>query len=428
MQLREEIEFILKMLEEGKITTEESAKLIETIQKPEKDEQYETVNEVMDNMADMSRHIGEMSAKLGKEIIGSYESAADGVTDKEARVLEGPLNPDSDIFISTTGRLRFTRLEENKRKVRISVRLDKDDVDRFDDIINFSSGEGCRFEVVDYEKPVHVEIWLPDMQFNKIVGIGKNGRIEFDMLNAESIELTSSNGKIVGKNSKADSIDIATSNAKIVLETCFGETLDIATSNGKINISDCAFEDSIDVATSNGAINMVDTVTSSVELATANGSIRFEGNRLNSCELATTNGKIFINGNEVYNDKVVSITAATSQGDVTVLVPGKMGAAFKADTHNSGSLQLGKFLRPVEWAEKDNKTKFEESKPRVAKNQKSYFREAWDLSMGEMRREMDRKPNNLVYAVGESKSGRRGDTYTELNLKTTMGNISIGWC
>jgi len=215
--MREEIELILKMLEESKISTEESAKLIEAIQKPEDNEQYETVNDVMDSMADMSKLIGEMSAKLGKEIISSYESAATGVVDKEARVLEGPLNPDSDIYVSTTGRLRFTRLEENKRKVRISVRLDQDDVDKFDDIIKFSSGEGCRFEVVDYEKPVHVEIWLPDMQFNKIVGIGKNGRIEFDMLNAESIELASSNGKIIGKNTKAETIDIATSNAKIVL-------------------------------------------------------------------------------------------------------------------------------------------------------------------------------------------------------------------
>ena len=425
--MREEIELILKMLEEGKISTEESAKLIEAIQKPEDNEQYETVNDVMDSMADMSKHIGEMSAKLGKEIISSYESAATGVVDKEARVLEGPLNPDSDIYISTTGRLRFTRLEENKRKVRISVRLDQDDVDKFDDIIKFSSGEGCRFEVVGYEKPVHVEIWLPDMQFNKIVGIGKNGRIEFDMLNAESIELASSNGKIIGKNTKAETIDIATSNAKIVLETCFGETLDIATSNGKINISDCAFEDSIEAATSNGAINMVDTVTSSVELATANGPIRFEGNKLNSCELVTTNGKIFIKGNDVYNDKVVDIMATTSQGDVTVLVPGNMGAAFKADTHNSGNIQLGKFLKPVEWKVRDGKNIFEEQAPKESRKSKTYFREAWEMSMNEMGRQFDKKPDNLVYAVGESKWGRRGDTYSELNLKTTMGNISIGW-
>jgi len=45
-----------------------------------------------------------------------------------------------------------------------------------------------------------------------------------------------------------------------------------------------------------------------------------------------------------------------------------------------------------------------------------------------MRREIDRNMENLVYAEGESKSGRRGDTYTELKLETTMGGISIGWC
>ena len=66
--MREELELILKMLEEGKITTEESAKLIEAIQKPEDDEQYETVNEVIDNMADMTKQISEMSARVGKEI------------------------------------------------------------------------------------------------------------------------------------------------------------------------------------------------------------------------------------------------------------------------------------------------------------------------------------------------------------------------
>ena len=425
--MREEIELILKMLENGKITTEESAKLIEAIQKPEEDEQYETVNEVMDNMADMTKHISEISARVGKEIIDSFESASESHSDMDSRVLEGPINVDSDIFISTTGKLRFSRIEDNDRNVRILVRMDKDDIARFDEIVKFSSGEVCRLEVKDYDKPVHVEVLLPAIQFNKIVGIGKNGRIEFDMINAESIELTSSNGKIVGKNTKAETIDIATTNAKIVIETCFGETLDVKTSNGKINISDCAFEDSIEVATSNGAINLIDTTTSCTNLVTANGAIRLEGNKVNKCLLATSNGKIFIKSNEVYNDKVVDLMAVTSQGDITVLVPGNMGATFKADTNNSGSIQLGKFLKPVEWKVKDDKSIFEEQAPKESRKTKTYFREAWEMSMNEMGRQFDKKPDNLVYAAGESKWGRRGDTYTELDLKTTMGNISIGW-
>ena len=423
--MREEIELILEMLEEGKITTEDSAKLIEAIQKPEDDEQYETVNEVMDNMAEMTKHINAMSAKVGKEIIDSFESAGEDHSKKIEKILEYPLTADSDIYISTTGKLRFLKLDGEKSKIKVSVRLDGEDFDKFDKIVKINHGDGFKLEVSGYDKPVFIEVYLPDIQFNKVVGIGRNGKIEFDMINAEFLKLTSTNGKIVGSNSKVEKISLATTNAKIALETCYGEELDVATTNGKVSVSECVFEDDIDIATSNGIINLVDTAGANFSLATANGGIRLEDNKLNKCNLATSNGKIFIKNNDVYNDRVISIQAATSQGNITVLVPGRMGAAFKADTHNSGSIQLGKFLRSVEWSVRDDDTRHI-----LANNRKkdSFLGRSAGYDWVEYMDYMSKKPQNLVYAAGESKSGRRGDTYTELKLETTQGGISIGWC
>lgn len=358
MSVSEERILILKMLEEGKITSEEAARLLEALDgssrqtSGERDQsnrqQKQTVNfadevsKVRDrinewkkefqkshNQNDFDRMVEEFSSKaekLGKSVAATTFNIVDKVIDFmgsfvdtnafnifgsytlveksfEAAAAEG-----MDIFIEgINGQILVKKHMEDKVLIKSRVRSPQSNAD---EVLKFDA-EDNRTISLKLGKTGNIsvshEVFLPAFKFNKI-------------------KLETSNGKIFVEDSLSSEFESITKNSPIDLMGVNSNSIFVSTRNARVDVG-YAIGRNITINTNNSLIDVKNVKAGNIKAVTTNGKIfienvqGYENSPHINMFLKTSNaGGIKVNMNDMDN-KGYKVNGQTTNGSINLLIP-----------------------------------------------------------------------------------------------------------
>ncbi len=361
MSFSEEKMLILKMLQEGKITSEEAARLLEALdggakqgagagaagggakqnsqQSPHSDF-YEEMDKMKERLKDWKNEfkktynekefdkiiedISTKAEKIGKNVAVTTVGIVDRVIDYvgsfvdtnsfnifgsyaaadrsfEASAAEG-MNLDIE---AVNGSIVLKRHQENKIIIKTRVRSPQNNADS---ILIYSQEEGT-----------------VSMKINKIGNISVMHEIYIPAVSFDKIRLETKNGKIYVEDSISGNFEAINKNASIELMGVNAKKVQLSTKNAKVQVSYIMAE-SLDINTSNSVIDIKHIKSSSIRSVTTNGRILvenvqcFEGSPHISMDLITSNGDIKAHVNDM-DEKGYRVKAKTSNGSINILVP-----------------------------------------------------------------------------------------------------------
>lgn len=353
MALSEERIIILKMLEEGKITSEEASKLLETLdatQKQTGNENYskqqkntayqEEIFKMRDRINDWKRdfksnynqkdfdHMVEDFAVKAEKVGKNLATTTFGIVDKmidfvgsfvdtnafnmfgaynvaersfEAEALEG-----MDVRLEgINGSIVVKKHLESKIVIKTKVRSPQDNADS---ILAFNSSESSVSLTLNNAGNISVshEVFLPVVQFKHIKLETTNGKIYVEDSLSEVFEAVTRNSHIELMGVKSDRVAVNTKNAKIQISYVIGRDIEINTNNSVIDIKHVKAQ-AIKAVTMNGRI-LVENVQN------------FENAAEALMDLKTSNGGIKVNMNDMDN-KGYKVKAKTTNGGINLLIP-----------------------------------------------------------------------------------------------------------
>lgn len=365
MSINEEKMFILKMLEQGKITSDEAAKLISALEGKQAEEnaarqqkQNESGNQNgefghkanqwkrdwknewkgewkrdwkkkdCNGQSDFDRIVDDFSAKaekFGKNVASTTAGIFDKVVDfvgsfvdtnsfnifgsynavdknYEAQVAEG-----KDLYIEgVNGNIMVKKHLDDKVVIRTRIRCPQNDTDS---IVSFSEDEGAiSLKVANRIMNLSVshEIFLPAVRFN-------------------NVKIETSNGKIYVEDALAKDFSCITKNSHIDLMGVNSEKVSVNTKNGKIQISYIISKE-VEVNTSNSLIDIKNMKAETLKAITTNGRIAvenaqsYEGISEINLLLKTSNSGIKVNMNDM-DSKGYKVRGKTTNGGINLLIP-----------------------------------------------------------------------------------------------------------
>ncbi|MFO7636730.1 MAG: DUF4097 family beta strand repeat-containing protein [Clostridia bacterium] len=387
---------ILKMLEEGKISGEEAAKLIEAIEsqkeEPDKDksDNMKDFDEAINGMTDMAKSIGRIGARVGKEILESIAEFDFSLTEYQTIHSEYELSEGAEILLDSNGKIRIQKNTGTGNLAQVKVQVPREDAGREEDIVIREYAKG-RLEIrteKSYKRPVMIEVLLPDMQYGKVRARGLNGAVECKGIAADELGLSATNGKVAAEGCQGKTMRISTTNGKIVIENCKGEGLTATTTNGKIHTANLSFPKEIKCTTTNGKVHAEMVASGKLDLGTTNGGITLSSGKTDQAHLTTTNGHIAINDYQPFDENRGKLKASTSNGGISFAVKDGTGVVFTADAGKHGNIRTGRDF--------------------ILENQR-YDGVRMTSAKGESRG-LDSTPRSI-----------------EADLKTSMGTIDINW-
>lgn len=355
MSISEEKLMILKMLEEGKITSEEAAKLIEALEGSSKqagpegfsrqqrqqanfyDEVEKMRSRIHDwkndfkknyNQKDFDRMVDDFSQKaekLGKNVASATYGVVDKVIDFvgsfvdtnafnifgsytvveksfEAELAEG----DNLEIEAVNGQVTVKKHLENKVIIRSKVRSP---LNNADEILMFDKAEGtASLKIANKTGNLSVahEVLVPAIKLGKVRLETTNGKISAEDTGAAVFESITKNAPVDLMGVSAEKVSLETKNARILLSYVIGKEVEINTTNSVIDIKNIKAEN--------------------VKALSTNGRILLENaqNYGDSAEIAmtlkTTNGGIKVNMNDLEN-KGYKVKARTTNGGINLLIP-----------------------------------------------------------------------------------------------------------
>ena len=354
MSNSEEKLLILKMLEEGKITSEEAAKLIEALDGGERprgagegasrqqkqpnfqDEVHKARERINNfkkefkqnyNQSDFDRMVDEFSnkaEKLGKNLASTTFGLVDRMIDfvgsfvdtnafnifgsytAVEKNFEVPAAEGMELYIeAVNGPILVKKHLENTIIIKSRVKSPQNNVDS---ILQFEDkGNSVAMKL---NKPGNIsvshEVFLPALKFKSIKFETNNAKIYVEDTLSESFLAVTRNGHIELMGVNSDIVDVGTKNGKIQVGYVIGKNIDINTTNSVIDIKHIKAEN-INAANTNGRIyveNVQNRDTSyHIDLS-----------------LKTTNGGIKVNMNDMDN-RGYKVKARTTNGGVNLLIP-----------------------------------------------------------------------------------------------------------
>lgn len=348
MKMEEKL-LILKMLEEGKITSEEAIKLLETFDKSDtgsktyEKEKDTTTHKLNQTINEFSKKAEKLADKLGPDFISKVENvssdfaeAAVKFADKLVNYLGTGIsnidrynnitkeytfpitNENAKIQIKTQNikvYMRKTDSEEVKIKLKLNLYEEEADIDKY---INLESNEELLNFITDYPSKIwgKLDISIPN-NVKEIFVETTNAKCEFNDIKTSELKCTTSNGKIEIDGCKTDLINLKTNNAKIQIEDTIALEAIIETTNANIEIENSSFDDLKSNTTNNG-----------IYLINFDSEKEGEANY----DLQTTNGKIRISlPKKEDNETAHKINAKTSLGNIHII---QLDPAYSIDRHD----------------------------------------------------------------------------------------------
>lgn len=355
MSLNEERMLILKMLQDGKINSEEAAKLLEALdggkkqaagentanrqQRPQPN-YYDEVNKLRErindwkrdftknvNEKDFDKMVDDFSAKaekFGKSVATTTFGIVDKIVDYVGSVVDtgsfsifGTYNTVEKTFEAAVqegmdldleginGQISIKKHAENKIIIKSKIRSPQSYTD---DVILFSGSENAvtlKLNKTEFISVSH-EVFVPAVTFNKIRLETKNGKIAVEDTLSKQFESVTKNAVIDLMGVNSDSIFIDTKNAKVFANYIIGKTVNINTKNSIIDVKNIKTE-KLSAITANGkiAVENVQNIDGSADI---------------TLELKTKNGDIKANMNDMEN-RAYKVQARTTNGGINLLIP-----------------------------------------------------------------------------------------------------------
>ena len=353
MSLGEERMFVLKMLEEGKISSEEAARLIQAMESNQKNTQSDNnfrqqkknfsdeISKVKDRLNDWKKEfksnysqkdfdkaVEDFSSKVenvGKNLAYTTIGMADKLVDFVGSFIDTnsfnvfgnykavskthevhDVNEGMELFVEgLNGNILVKKHSENKIVLKALVRSP---LDNADEILVFNQNENI--VSLKYNKigniSVSYEVFLPDVKFKNISLVTKNGKIYVEDSLAEKFEAVTSNNNIDLMGVNSDQINISTKNARIQFGYVISKNIDINTDNTVIDIKHIKAEN-INAVTRNGRI-LIENVH------------YYQGSNNINLNLKTVQAGIKVNMNDM-EKRGYKIKANTSNGEINLLIP-----------------------------------------------------------------------------------------------------------
>lgn len=354
----EERIMILKMLEAGKISSEEAMKLLDAIDKKtpkenSKDESTSYKKKVDDNINDFSEKAERIAEQFGEQfginaekfaedfskrvenVSTDIANAAVKLTDKMMKYFNTAVNTtDNRYEMIKTYNFKVQDLENLQIKLNtsnFSVKADGADTDSIQvNIITNSfmqdiSIDDCFSAIFDGAK-FNIITQFPNRTWGKI-----NITVPKKLF---SIQLNTANAKCEVSNINCDQIGIITSNSKIDMRTCAAHHVEALTDNGKIEFERCGLTN-LSARTSNGRVEFKNCRIDEMIVKTSNASIALnEIYKLNEAEgkynVFSSNGRIDI---DITSDNECGylVDAHTTMGKININLPNLSYAADKRD-------------------------------------------------------------------------------------------------
>lgn len=353
MSNSEERLLILKMLEEGKITGEEAAKLLEALEgasdkaqcdnttrqnkQPNFYDEIEKARQKLNewkrdfnkkyNQKDFDRMVEDFSSKaekLGKNVAATTFGLVDKMIDFVGsfvdttafnifgsytvveKSFEAPGVEGMNVAIEgLNGHILVKRHLDSKIVIKSKVRSPQDNAD---EILAFSRNDNTVSLKLNKTGNLSIahEIFLPPIKFNSIKFDTTNGKIYVEDCLSSTFESTTKNSPIDLMGVNSEKITASTKNAKIQMGYVIGKDIDINANNSVIDIKNVKVEN-FKAITTNGRI-FVENAQS------------YDNSPEINLLLKTSNGGIKVNMNDMDN-RGYKIKAQTSCGAINLLIP-----------------------------------------------------------------------------------------------------------
>ena len=355
MSLNDERMMILKMLQDGRINSEEAAKLLEALdggkkqttadnntnkQQRQQANYYDEVarfrERIHDWKKDFTKNIHEKdfermvddfstkAEKFGKNVASTTFGIVDKIVDYVGSVVDtgsfsifGTYNVVEKSFEAAVqegmdldleginGQISIKKHLENKIIIKSKIRSPQSYTD--DVIIFSSSGNAVTLKLNKTEFiSVSHEVFVPAVKFNKIRLETKNGKISVEDTLSQQFESITKNAMIDLMGVNSDNVFIDTKNAKVFANYIIGKTVNINTRNSIIDVKNIKTE-KLSAITANGriAVENVQNMDGSADI---------------TIELKTRNGDIKANMNDMEN-RAYKVQARTTNGGINLLIP-----------------------------------------------------------------------------------------------------------
>lgn len=392
MSLSEERVMILKMLQEGRINSDEAAKLLEALDEGQKQAsgnarnaggfgagryRQRTQHNYYDEVAKCRERINEWKRDLSKnynqkdfdKMVDEFSQKAErfgkdvatvtfGVVDKvvdfvgsfvdtgafnifgncvavektfEADAVEG-----KDLVLqAANGQITVKRHQDNKVLIKAKIRCSQQNADEALLFTNEDNTVSVKLAKPDtFNLSVAYEVFVPEVRFGKLSLETKNSKIYVeDTLSEEFVSITR-NGAIDLTGVNSNKIDVNTKNAKVAVNYLIGKDININTINAMIDMKNLKTE-KLAAGTINGKV-LLDNLQLDENAAAA------------ELILKTKNADIKANMNDT-EDRGYKVKARTSNGGINLLIPNLlyrnapkaegMSREAEAETENYGAAQ-----------------------------------------------------------------------------------------
>ena len=364
MSISEERMMILKMLQEGRINSDEAAKLLEALENNQKQttgntgyaggcnthRQYrapqhnyydevarfrERINEWKRdisknyNQKDFDKMVDEFSSKaekVGKEVATVTFGVVDKVVDfvgsfvdtgafnifgncvvvekeYEAAAVEG-----ADLILqATNGPITVKKHQEDKILIKAKIRTPQANAEEALAFTNESNLVSLKLAKPDtFNLSVSYEVYVPAVKFNKLTLETKNSKISVEDTLSEEFTSITRNGAIDLMGVNSSKVNVGTKNAKVFLNYLIGRDITINTMNAMVDMKNIKTV-KLDAGTTNGKILLEN-------LQAYDNAAQIE------LSLKTKNADIKANMNDT-EDKGYMVRARTSNGGINLLIP-----------------------------------------------------------------------------------------------------------
>ncbi|HEX2947386.1 MAG TPA: DUF4097 family beta strand repeat-containing protein [Clostridia bacterium] len=364
MSISEERMMILKMLQEGRINSEEAAKLLEALDNNQKQAQgpcgggfrfegfkppkmpqhnyYDEVARVRERINDWRREISKnynqkdfdkmvdefstKAEKFGKDVTNVAMGVADKVVDFVGSVVDtGTFNFfGSCVLVEKTyeaaategvslelqaanGQITVKKHDENRILIKAKIRTPQENAETALSFSNENGTVSLKLAKPDtFNLSVAYEVFVPAVKLNRLVLETKNSKIYVeDTVSAEFTSVTK-NGGIDLTGVTGDKIFVDTKNGKVDINYLIGKEISINTRNASIEVKNLK-AGKTEVITQNGKI-LVENVQS------------LDGADTADLVLKTKNADIKANMNDS-EEKGYRVNAQTTNGGINLLIP-----------------------------------------------------------------------------------------------------------
>ena len=355
--MKEEKTMILKMLEEGKITSDEAIKLLEALEEKEDFQHKKSKSSRSDQYKDEEKNIFDDLEDLGSDIGNTLFDIFDGLKDFSTSLgfknnydttttelemdLNSMENPSLDLR-AINGDINLISTDEDALLIKVICQYKKGLLIANEPYFDFTNVDGKIIFNPKYNSNISItlEISIPEKFYNQVKLNTTNGKIYIKGLNSRSvkcetsnshieveggnidlIDLTSKNGKIMIKDINSKDIQTYTTNASIEIRSTNSESIDAKTGNGNIVLNNIKGVD-INCKTSSSPIELSEIESELISLISSSGKILLSDintNNTKNINLTTSNGSIIC---EMFNlNKEATFDLETSMGNINLNLP-----------------------------------------------------------------------------------------------------------